>query len=90
MFLSTTLCLFSTKLLKDINTPAKRVIVPLVAVELVESFEFCVRDREVCVYLLAPPALNGLLGKEEGKEVHWKLLSIRDGVTLFGSTELPR
>ena len=53
MFLGTTLCLFSTKLLEDINTPAERIIVPLIPVELVESFEFGVRDREVCTVSIA-------------------------------------
>lgn len=29
-------------------------------------------------------------GGRDGGGIHWKLLSIREGVTLFGSTELPR
>lgn len=68
MFLGTTLCLFSTKLLEDINTPAERIIVPLIPVELVESFEFGVRDREVCTVSIAQHQIGFWMKGREGKK----------------------
>lgn len=68
MFLGTTLCLFSTKLLEDIKTPAERIIVPLTPVELVESFEFGVRDREVCTVSIAQHQMGFWVKGREGKK----------------------
>lgn len=47
MFLSTSLSLGCTQLIKDINSPAERIIVSLVAVQLVKSLKFRVGDDKI-------------------------------------------
>jgi hypothetical protein len=47
MLFGTSLSFSSSQLAKDINTPAEGIVVPLVTVQLVESFELRVRDNEI-------------------------------------------
>lgn len=47
MLLSTSLSFSSSQLVKDIHTPAEGIVVPLVAVQLVESLEFRIRNYKI-------------------------------------------
>lgn len=84
MFLSTSLSLGCTQLIKDINSPAEWIIVSLVAVQLVKSLKFRVGDDKIFEKVRVASRLNIHIC------IPWKLLSIREGVTLLSSTEKPR
>jgi hypothetical protein len=47
MLLSASLSLGGTQFIEDINPPAERIVVPLVAVQLVKSLEFRVGNDKI-------------------------------------------
>jgi hypothetical protein len=47
MLFSTALSFSSSQFAKHINTPPEGIVVPLVAIQLIEGLEFRVRDNEI-------------------------------------------
>lgn len=84
MLFSPALSLLISQLPKDVHPPAEGVVVSRVTVQLVEGLKFCVGDDEVykTISIMRNQSFIVILP--------WKLLSMREGVTLLGSTAVPR
>jgi hypothetical protein len=52
MLLCTSFSFSNSQFAKDINTPAERIVVPLVAVQIVKGLEFRARDNEIYMRML--------------------------------------